>query len=975
MRNPNFFPFQRTYEQREEKLDEEHVRFLESSSEILCIPSERDALLRFKHHLQDPSNRLSSWNASNPNCCHWEGVVCSNVTAHILQLHLNTSLPPSDDDDLDYYPYLEYPEASEAYLRSRFGGEINHSLVDLKHLSYLDLSGNYFGGKQIPSFLGAITTLTYLNLSRAGFDGNIPHEIGNLSNLLYLDLSGAASGEIPYQIGNLTNLLYLDLENDYYEPLFTENLHWLSGLSYLQYLDLSYLHLQECTLNHHNQPSTVNFSSLITLDLSKINYPDGISLVPKWIFGLRKLVSLQLRGNNIQGPIPDGIQNLTLLQNLDLSFNLFSSSMPDWLYSLQHLKILNLGSNAYLCGSISDDLGNLTSLVGLDLSGNQLEGKIPSSLGYLTSLVGLDFSENKLEGKIPFSFGNLSSLRLLDLSKNQLNGNPFEMFRSFSKLSILLVDDNLFQGVVKEDDLANLTRLKKFYASGNNFTLKVGPNWHPSFHLSELKMNSWQLGPSFPSWIHSQKNLIDLDMSNTGISGSIPTWFWEIVSYAADLNLSHNHIHGELANILKNLPSIEIVDLSSNHLHGKLPHPSVDVSWLDLSSNSFSGSMTDFLCRKQDHPMTLQFLNLAANNLSGEVPDCWILWPNLVEVILQSNHFVGNLPQSMGSLTELESLNIRNNTLSGIFPPILKNTNKLISLDLGENRLTGIIPKWVGKRLLNLKILRLRSNRFLGHIPNQICDMIFLQDLDLAQNNLSGNIPKCFNHLNAMLLSNRIMDSFIHTHTSHGSTISTILWVKGRDIEYRNLLGLVTNVDLSNNNLSGVIPREITNLDGLIYLNLSKNQLIGQIPPSIGNMRSLESIDFSRNRLSGEIPSTISNLSFLSRLDLSYNHLRGEIPTGTQLQSFEASNFVGNNLCGPPLFVNCSSNRQIPDDDHKGKKSDGHEINWFFVSMALGFIGGFWVVVAPLFIYRSWRYAYFNFLDDMWYRMQSFFRL
>ncbi|XP_061362010.1 receptor-like protein EIX2 isoform X1 [Gastrolobium bilobum] len=930
-----------------------HFGICIDSSEILCIPSERDALLRFKHHLKDPSNRLSSWNASNPNCCHWEGVVCNNVTAHILQLHLNTSWNPP----VDGFYFEKYIVADD---RSLFGGEINHSLVDLKHLSYLDLSRNDFGGMQIPSFLCAITTLTYLNLSDAGFIGNIPHEIGNLSNLLYLDLSYAAAyGEIPYQIGNLTNLLYLDLRSHYSEPLFVENLDWLSGLSYLQYLDLSSLRLPGCTLNHHNQPSTVNFSSLITLDLSDTNYTDGISLVPKWIFGLRKLVSLQLRENNIQGPIPDGIQNLTLVQNLDLSYNSLSSSIPDWLYGLHHLKFLNLGSND-LSGTIFDDLGNLTSLVVLDFSVNQLEGKIPSSLGIFQNIFTMVFSSNSIHGALPASFGKLSSLRHLHLSKNKFDGNPFEVLKSLSKLSYLNIDDNLFQGVVKEDDLANLTSLKRFSASGNNFTLKVGPSWHPTFQLSALGMNSWQLGPTFPSWIQSQKDLYFLEISDTGIPNSIPTWFWETISNASYVNLSHNHIHGELANILKYPISIDTFDLSSNNLHGKLPHLYVNVSWLDLSRNSFSGSMTDFLCRKQDQPMKLQFLNLAANNLSGEIPDCWMLWPNLVDVNLQSNHFVGNLPQSMGSLAELDSLNIRNNMLSGIFPPILESTGKLISLDLGENKFTGIIPEWIGQRLLNLQILRLRSNKFLGHIPDQICDMIFLRDLDLAQNNLSGNIPKCFNRLDAMFLKNRI---------------STLLWVKGRGIEYRNLLGMVTNVDLSDNNLSGEIPREITNLDGLIYLNLSKNHLTGQIPSSIGNMRSSESIDFSRNPLSGEIPSTISNLSFLSKLDLSYNHLMGKIPTGTQLQSFEATNFVGNNLCGPPLPVNCSSNRQTPDDDHNGKKGDGHKVNGFFVSMTFGFIVGFWAVVAPLFIYRSWRYAYFRFLDDMWYKVQSFCRL
>jgi len=203
------------------------------------------------------------------------------------------------------------------------------------------------------------------------------------------------------------------------------------------------------------------------------------------------------------------------------------------------------------------------------------------------------------------------------------------------------------------------------------------------------------------------------------------------------------------------------------------------------------------------------------------------------------------------------------------------------------------------------------------------------------------------------------------------SIVGVLLWLKGRGDEYKNFLGLVTSIDLSNNNLTGEIPREITNLNELRFFNLSHNQLSGHIPRSIGNMGSLLSIDFSRNQLSGKIPSTISILSFLSMLDLSYNHLKGKIPIGNQLQTFDTSNFIGNNLCGPPLPISCSSNEKITNFDLNDKESNKHGVNWFFVSMTFGFIMGFWIVVGPLFICRSWRYAYFRFLDHLWFKLQS----
>ncbi|XP_028789652.1 receptor-like protein EIX2 [Neltuma alba] len=97
----------------------------------------------------------------------------------------------------------------------------------------------------------------------------------------------------------------------------------------------------------------------------------------------------------------------------------------------------------------------------------------------------------------------------------------------------------------------------------------------------------------------------------------------------------------------------------------------------------------------------------------------------------------------------------------------------------------------------------------------------------------------------------------------------------------------------------------------------------------------------------------MSNLNFLSKLNLSSNNLMGKIPTGSQLQSFEASSFVGNNLCGPPLPKNWDDLQNIPNrlDDKEGKRNG---VNWFYVSMSLGFVSGFWIVVGPLLYSRSW---------------------
>ena len=48
---------------------------------------------------------------------------------------------------------------------SYLGGEISDSLLDLKHLNYLDQSLNDFQGIPIPDFLASLERLKHLDLS------------------------------------------------------------------------------------------------------------------------------------------------------------------------------------------------------------------------------------------------------------------------------------------------------------------------------------------------------------------------------------------------------------------------------------------------------------------------------------------------------------------------------------------------------------------------------------------------------------------------------------------------------------------------------------------------------------------------------------------------------------------------------------------------------------------------------------------
>ncbi|KAL5549655.1 hypothetical protein UlMin_004886 [Ulmus minor] len=674
------------------------------SNNILCFQTERKALLSFKQYLKDPLERLSSWVAEEENCCKWDGIVCDNITGHVQELHLaNYSLT----------------------------GKIYSSLLDLKQLSHLDLSYNDFEGTQIPNFIGSLVSLRYLNLKFARFEGVIPYQLGNLSSLHHLGLGDADC----YWCG--------------FSQLYVENLHWLSSLSLLEFLDMSGVNLSKAS--DHWLHAINKFPSLLELHLSCCEL----------------------------GHIhPLSYTNFTSLSFVAMSFNNFNSFIPNWVFNLSSLVELNL-SWAKFIGSFPNDSFSLTSLTRLDVYGNSLSYTIPNYFYGFSNLKYLDLGVNKLQGVVSNSIQNLTSLVHLDLSRNKLNGSLPESLGSLSSLQFLHISNNLFEGVVSEVHFVNLTNLRFLKASGNSLSIRVNPDWIPPFHLEYLKLGSWNLGSQFPTWLKSQKGIRQIDLSNTGISEAIPIWFLNLSTSFDYINLCENQISGEIPSV----PSIVVMRLCSNKFKGPLPSMSFRAVELDLSNNFLSGDISESLCHPTSDSRALSTLRLGGNLLSGNIPDCWMYYPSLTVIDLSNNNLTGAIPNSMGSLRWLFSLHLRNNSLSGEISSSFWNCTDLWILDLGLNKFVGSIPNWIGIRLLNLRILIIRSNKLNNHIPIELCHLTSLQILDAANNNLSGIIPRCFNNFRQMATKNQLDVTSISYYSDHYHQwlVSAIVVTKGRE--------------------------------------------------------------------------------------------------------------------------------------------------------------------------------------------------
>ncbi|GER39368.1 receptor-like protein [Striga asiatica] len=772
------------------------------------------------------------------------------------------------------------------------------------------------------------------------------------------------------------------------------------------------LHLSHCGLANSEPPLfdvNIILTNLATLDLSS----NSLTVVPKWIFQLSSLIFLDLSNNSFEGPIPT-LANCEKLQHVDLHNNHFNSTIPDWLYSCENLKYVNLGRNN-LQGNISNAIANLTSLTTLDLSSNELSGEIPKEIASLCKIKVLSFIDNRLQGNvsfvlsnmsecflssveyldlslnqlsglitpqigefkslhtlylnanslsgiIPSNIGNLSSLEYLDLGANSLSGDLPESIGQLLNLKELYYSDNKLEGIVSETHFARLSKLTVLSASRNRLTWKVSSlNSSSQFNLEALQLGSWNvvLGSQIFSWLETQRKSISvLDLSCTGISGYVPSWVWSIHS----LNLSHNQLQGEIPVIDSRKRGISypgLIYLSSNNFSGPLPRLGKLVAELDLSNNSFSGGLSDFLCDISNQTYGLKVLHLGGNRLSGQVPNCWRNWPLLQVLNLCNNSLSGRIPSSIGYLANLLSLNLCRNKFSGHIPFSIQNCTQLLKIDIADNDLDGNIRTWDWTSLMRLKFLILQSNKLSGEINPTICQLSSLQILDLSNNSFSGVIPMCIDNFTAMA-TKRGLEKYVY-----GFAIleSASIGTKGSSLQYDTFLSLVSGIDLSGNNLSGNIPNEITSLVELKSLNLSGNHLTGTIPDNIGNLKQLESLDFSRNSLAGEIPSSFKYMSSLSYLNLSCNNLTGRIPESTQLQGFNESSFNVNNLCGPPLKVSCSNEDKVPgaeDQDEEG------EIEWLYIFLSLGYSVGLSAVLTAFFLKKSWWEVYCKSLQIVW---------
>lgn len=632
----------------------------------------------------------------NPDECTWHGIQCAKGAIFSINLEKNNILGTVPREIGLLGPSITNLDLSDNGV-SNTGSEMDW-LAEMTSLRDLKLNDCNFDSDGLPTYLGQLTKLEYLDVSYTLMFGsfNGGEIFTSLTNLRTLELSGNMYEEaVPTEITNLPRL----------ENLYIDNAHVVGDLSFIPAMP-----------------------AILELWL---DYNEGITgSIPEDIGNASTLKSFSVSDCGIGGGIPSTVGQLTAMVQMWLHENNLTGEIPSEIAALPNLKTLHLEGNL-LEGVLSSDICTDT----IESLGSDCLDKV-----FCTCCTCC-------ESPCTEAGPPLSSVESIVRSVAINGGEEFE--EEYSPQSKALKWVNLvydpegdgLDRIIQRYVLATIWYAT--YAVENVYTDLPTPKWT----VTEGWLSTYDECDWYGVYCTDDGKVDRISLPYNGLSGRIPQEIKLLSDSLIHLDLSGNPVHNrdEELNWLEDLTQLTQLDVHFCNFEWEGIPPYLasltNMEWLDISYTLFHGPIDGTTVFNNLNKLWL--LEMGGNLYDSPLPSGLFSLPNLeylyvefthltgdlsfinsvtglVELWLDDNKLTGSIPESIGDIVTLESVSLAQNQLEGVLPSSFGNLSDLKQMWLFGNDLSGSLPDEFSK-LRKLQILHMEDNEFTGSIPGKVC--------------------------------------------------------------------------------------------------------------------------------------------------------------------------------------------------------------------------------------------------------------
>ena len=651
--------------------------------------------------------------------------------------------------------------------------------------------------------------------------------------------------------------------------------------------------------------------------------------IPSDLGKLAALTELSLRNNQLTGTIPAELGDLSSLTNLNLSNNSLSGSIPSGLANASQLQYLRLFANQ-LTGSIPAQLGNLKKLEVLWLQNNRLSGSIPADLAKLTPSQGGRLISSQAAGGLGICVNYLTGAVPTALRGNFLLSYPGGTYDPVACQNTSAIVFTAPTGLTVPAG-GSVTIDASTYATDGTYAISCG-----TAASVDSKITVAGTGCSYRITAGSTTGAASFTVpySSTGgdtESGAIPITVGSASSIVFTAPAGLSVAAGRAITI----------NAGSYATDGSYTISCANASSVSSLFSSISRTGCSYEARAGSTQGTAAFtvpytssggdthdgvISVAIGPASSIVFQAasvpWV--PTGGMVTIDASSMVSDGDYTISCSAARDAASVANNPTGGINSSAgtiasVRTTGCSYAVTAGSTAGSGYFEMTYtssgGDTLVKVHSVAVYvpANTTITPLAATSCtdgtfvDLTANPRLDGDDNDLAEDCTALVavqNHWAALAgNSDLALDHPLRTWGTgtatekkignwSGITIATNrvteVELAGREPNYKIEgtipaefadLSALTDLQITQNDISGSIPEELGQLANLDVLHLASNKLSGSIPAELGDLSNLEQLLLGQNRLSGTIPTELGGLSKLAYLQIQNNQLTGSLPT------------------------------------------------------------------------------------------------